>query len=281
MAEPLILQDATMPDSPLLDALKRAAGDPAARPEFYRQLLAAEVFVIGHTEPDDGGQAPAGTGQVSIAQWQNGDGEPVIPFFTDLEALQRAIDGDQNYLALPARSLFEITAGVGLVLNPRSDHGKEFYPEEIQSLLEHGTNSPPDIHHTEAGTGVLLGQPSEYPTVMVEALQRLLPDYPEVQAAWLCLMSEAGDSPRQSLLVGLGGTDLDDARRAVGSVIADTAPEGRAVDLIVISGDGEDHQLASYLRDETTPFYERRSPSTPTQDDGRPWWRRLLGGDRD
>ncbi|MBM1144443.1 enhanced serine sensitivity protein SseB C-terminal domain-containing protein [Alcanivorax sp. ZXX171] len=272
-----------MPDSPLFESLKRAADDPAARPEFYRRLLAAEVFVIGHGDGPGEGRStvPAGA-HLSIQHWQNAEGESVIPFFTDLEALQRAIDEEKSYLGLPARSLFEMTAGTRLVLNPRSDYGKEFHPEEIRSLLDNGSNQTPQTRRAEADTDVLLGQPSDYPTAMVEALQRLLPGYPEVEAAYLCLMQEGGDAPRQSLLVGLRGDGLVRARHAAGSVIADTAPEGRAVDLIEIAGDAEEGGVAGYLRDETTPFYQRRAVAgVPPDAPRRPWWRRLLGGDRD
>ncbi|MBL7250179.1 enhanced serine sensitivity protein SseB C-terminal domain-containing protein [Alloalcanivorax marinus] len=270
-----------MPDNPLFESLKRAADDPAARPEFYRRLLTAEIFVIGHGDGSSEGRGtvPAGA-HLSIEHWQNAEGEAVIPFFTDLEALQRAIDEEKSYLGLPARSLFEMTAGTRLVLNPRSDYGKEFHPEEVRSLLENGSNHSPETRRTEADTDVLLGQPSEYPTAMVEALQRLLTGYPEVEAAYLCLMQQGGESPQQSLVVGLRGGNLERARLAAGSVIADTAPQGRAVDLIEISSDAQEGGLAGYLRDETTPFHERQQAARTRSDDAprRPWWRRLFGG---
>ena len=38
-------------------------------------------------------------------------------------------------MEIPARSLFEITLGALLFLNPKSPYGKEFLPEEVQRLL--------------------------------------------------------------------------------------------------------------------------------------------------
>ena len=261
-----------MPDSPLLDALKRAADDPAARPEFYQRLLLAEVLVIG----ENGDAADS----LSIESWQNSNGEQAVPFFTDQEALRRAVDEDKPTLTLTGRALFEITAGARLVLNPGSEYGKEFFPAEVRSLLENGTNHSPETRRAGAGEEVLLGQPSEYPTAMVEALQRLLTGYPEVEAAYLCLMKQGGDNPQQSLVVGLRGADLERARTAAGAVIADTAPEGRAVDLVEISGDRNEGGLAGYLSNETTAFYERQRPAAeaPEEAPKRPWWRRLMGG---
>ena len=39
-----------MTDIPLAKALKRAAQEPSQRPAFYRALMEADVFVIGHTD---------------------------------------------------------------------------------------------------------------------------------------------------------------------------------------------------------------------------------------
>ena len=133
-----------MTDIPLVQALERAAQEPAQRPAFYRALMKADVFVIGHTDqPDLNAHGhhtiPAGA-NVSLVNWEKADGTPVIPFFSHLEALQRAIDDETSYLSLPARSLFELTRGATLFLNPKSDHGKEFVPHEIEALLDTGMN---------------------------------------------------------------------------------------------------------------------------------------------
>ena len=87
---------------PLVQALERAAQEPAQRPAFYRALMKADVFVIGHTDqPDLNAHGhhtiPAGA-NVSLVNWEKADGTPVIPFFSHLEALQQAID-DDNYVA--------------------------------------------------------------------------------------------------------------------------------------------------------------------------------------
>ncbi|MEP5231259.1 MAG: SseB family protein [Alloalcanivorax sp.] len=51
-----------MTDTPLAQALERAAQEPAQRPAFYRALMNADVFVIGHTDLSTHGQhtIPAG-----------------------------------------------------------------------------------------------------------------------------------------------------------------------------------------------------------------------------
>src|SRR5437879_2012036 len=127
--------------NPLEIALARAANEPASRPEFYKILLESEIYVLGHTEvPGDGRRAiPAGT-KLSIVDWKKTDGTPVTPFFTSIEALQRGLKEEARFVAMPARSFFEITRGATLVLDPASSHGKEFFPSEIDALLATGVN---------------------------------------------------------------------------------------------------------------------------------------------
>src|SRR3989442_7817161 len=111
-------------------ALMLAASEPAHRPEFFRLLLESTVFVLGSS-----GQLPEGLEgrvtleaetKVEIQNWSKPDGSTAVPFFSSLRALQLAIQDDQRYIALPARTFFEMTRGSNLVLNPRSDCGKEF-----------------------------------------------------------------------------------------------------------------------------------------------------------
>lgn len=202
-------------------ALAKAATEPAHRPEFYRLLLESQVFVLGNTEAGGEGVKDVAAGEsLSIQNWQKNDGTPVIPSFASLEALRRAIEEEQAYLALPARSLFEITQGATLVLNPASDHAKEFLPNEIV------------------------------------ALSKLLAKHASVKAAYLCLMHDPSVQEKPSLVVGLEGTDgIERAIQEAGSVAADTAPEGLPVDFVKVVR-GEDG-LSAYFIESVKPFYER------------------------
>lgn len=237
--------------------LMLAADDPASRPEFYEALLGAEVFVIGFTDTEGEGIAtiPAGA-KVSIVNWEKNDGTPIVPFFTSLEALQKALKEDARYLALPAKSFFEITRGLFLVLNPASPYGKEFFPNEVKALLDTGMNHAPQTRVVQKETKVLLGQPTNYPSEMVSALTTLLAKYSAVKAAYLCLMHDASASEKPTLVVGFEGEgDLSKAMQAAGSVAADTAPKGEPVDFTVLKN-GE-AGLSDYMFKSVKPFYER------------------------
>lgn len=238
-------------------ALRRAAAEPAERPAFYRVLLASQVFVLGSTQPaGERGAVLAAGSRLAIDHWQKADGSPVLPFFSSLEALRRAIDVEASYVALPARALFEMTLGETLVLDPRSSHGKEFLAHEIEALLATGTNAVASSRVVEKETSVLLGQPANHPTAMVSALATLLAQHPSVKAAYLCLMSTGGSVEPPTLVVGLEGEgDLAVALHEAGCVAADTAPDRAPVDLTVVRRD--EGGLSEYFLQSVTPFYRR------------------------
>ncbi|MFN4362280.1 MAG: enhanced serine sensitivity protein SseB C-terminal domain-containing protein [Hylemonella sp.] len=249
-------------------ALELAASDPASRPEFYRTLMESEVFVIGSSGAVTGQRSliPAGA-KVEIVHWEKQDGTPVIPFFTSLEALRRSLKEETGFMALSARGFFEMVKGKTLVLNPASPYGKEFFPNEIESLLSTGVNHAPVSRTVETATQVLLGQPSAYPTQMVSSLKALLAKHANVRAAHLCLMQEP-TSQVPSLVVGFEGEgDISRAMADAGAVAADTAPRGTPVDFIrVIPGEPG---LSEYFLSTGTPFYRRTFGAT---------LKRLFGG---
>lgn len=141
-------------DQSLESLLKRAATESIHRIAFFRALLDATVLVlvdnsVQGSEEDGEMTFTAGNG-VNILHWEKQDGESVIPFFTSVEVLQQALDlaedqpidsEKQPFIAMPVRVLFEMTQGAHLFLNPKSEHGKEFWPQEVTMLLEKGGGS--------------------------------------------------------------------------------------------------------------------------------------------
>jgi hypothetical protein len=228
-------------------ALERAASDPASRPDFFRVLLESEVFIIGRSK--DAGA------KIDIVHWQKKDGTPVVPFFSSVDALRRSLKETADYVSLPARSFFELVKGKTLVLNPASSHSKEFFPNEIESLLATGVNNAPVQRTVGKGAQVLLGQPRDYPTFMVAALKKILVKHANVRAAYLCQMHEP-TAQAPSLVIGLlADGDVSRAITEAGAVAADTAPRGTAVDLVkVVRGEAG---LSAYFLKNVEPFHRR------------------------
>ena len=141
-------------DNVLEIGLELAAAEPAHRPEFFRLLLESTIFILGSSEQmDEGSVTLKANTQVQIKNRVKPDGSSVIPFFSSLRALQLAIKSDEPYIALPARTFFQITRGADLILNPRSQYGKEFTPAEVEALLSEGVSQLAEQRVVEKDTG--------------------------------------------------------------------------------------------------------------------------------
>src|SRR4029077_11304866 len=176
------------------------------RPEFYRLLLESTIFILGSSasgQMEDGPVTLKANTQIQVTNWIRPDGSSVIPFFSSLRALQRAIADDEKYIALPARTFFEITRGAELILNPRSEFGKEFRAAEVEALLTEGVNQVATPMVAEKATEVLLGQPANYPHALVASLTTLLAKHSNVRAAYLALMHNTSRDEKPHLIVGI------------------------------------------------------------------------------
>ena len=196
----------TFQEKKLEELLIKAANEPAHRPEFYSALLKSTIYVIGDTGKNStaaGQQNLEAGSQINIQSWETQDGKPVIPFFSSLETLQKSIDNELSYLALPANSFFEMTLGSTLFLNPKSDYGKEFTSNEVEQLLKNGLSQAATQRVVEEETKVLLGQPENYPTQMIDSLTQLLAKHSNVKKAYLALMHDTSIDENPHLIVGI------------------------------------------------------------------------------
>jgi hypothetical protein len=132
-----------MAEDALATALEKALKDPASKPDFFRLLLASSIIVIGQAEGVKGPARIDGAANLNIGTSINSDGVTTVPFFSGLDKLQAFIKGEETYLTFSARTLFEATRGADLFLNPRSASGWIFKPDEVESLLKYGTETPP------------------------------------------------------------------------------------------------------------------------------------------
>lgn len=255
------------PNEAVLDALlQRAATEPADRPEFIARLLEADVYVLGRMHGSTGpGERVAGEGEkMDIRSWSSEDGEAILPFFTSLAVLREAIEWEESYVRLPARTFFEMTLGATLVLNPNSPYGKEFLPQEVENLLHGGIGQPADQRVVQKDTQVLLGQPASYPHQMVASLGGLFVKHRGVRRGYLAMMHDPEQDEHPHLIVGIEiDGEADQVLREAGAVAADSAPQGEPVDLVRV--DPADTGLSAYFIKQTEPFYERPAapPSAP------------------
>ncbi|PHS03794.1 MAG: endopeptidase IV, partial [Blastopirellula sp.] len=170
---------------------------------------------------------------------------------------QKSIQTEESFVALPARSLFKMTLGATLFLNPKSEYGKEFFPQEVEHLLSVGLSQSPEQRTVEKDTEVLIGQPTNYPSRMVDSLTQLLSKHSNVKKGYLAFMHDTSVDEKPHLIVGIEAEgDIEKVMREAGNVASDTAPENEPVDLYRVNEN--DTGLSQYFINQTEPFYEKK-----------------------
>jgi len=233
--------------------LEQAATEPAYRPAFFRTLLDSTVWVPGNAAE---GEAVVEESALDIQHWEKDDGTSVIPFFTSLAALQQAVDDEQAFVVMPARTLFEMTLGETLFLNAKLPTGKEFTPREISHLVGEEGSPLSQQEVLEGGTALLLSEVAEPPAQMVDSLTTLFKSIKTVKRAFICSIKEQADA-QANLLIGIEAEgDIEEIIHAAGSVATDTLPGDEPVDICQVA-EGE-KGISHFMLAHITPFYERR-----------------------
>lgn len=235
------------------ELLKKAAKEPAYRSEFIKKILTEKLVVIT--------KEPSGPEGYSIAQKDTSinilslpDGS--IPVFTSTERIfdKGVIKEQVNFLECKGEDLLNMVKGSQLILNPYSDYGKKFTPEEVQSLLN-GTYFDRNVQQVtvKKATKVAIGQPAVYPTEMVKSLVKLFSNKSEVAAAYVGWIHDpaSGDPPHYILAIKVTA-DWENINREVGFTAQQFLGATEIIDIIQIKGKG------SFLNDyfvNINPFY--------------------------
>ncbi|MFN9717937.1 MAG: enhanced serine sensitivity protein SseB C-terminal domain-containing protein [Planctomycetota bacterium] len=245
------------PQNDLEHSLMRAATDPSQRPQFYRDLLAADIYLInvgGESLDIQDGVLSEGS-NVQMQSWRR-DGEDWLPIFSSLPRLQECLQTESTYLQLNAKSFFEITRGAHVILNPNLDYGKEFTATEIEGMLDGSIFRTGQGYTAKQDTKVLIGQPAEYPTALVKALSRLFVKHRDIKAGYLAHFFNPERDERPHTLIGIDATgDWDSIVGDAGMVAKETLPENEIVDFVRVSAD--DTGVSQYMLHGTKPFYKK------------------------
>ena len=259
---------ATDGENELERLLRLSVTAPAWRPAFYQTLLESTVFVLGDAGQDDaekqGSVAITAGSELNILHWEKQDGSSIIPFFSSVDVLEKASAGEspdeQAFVALPARVLFEMTQGEELFLNPKSEYGKEFYPSEVTLLLSNGGLNAPSELVLDKESQLLIGQPEEYPSAMIDALTTLFTQKKPVRRAFMALIHDKTVDDQPNLLIGVEADgdeqEIDALIREAGNVAAETSPDERPVDFCIVCE--KERGISHYLISHTQPFYQRK-----------------------
>jgi len=247
-----------LPVNDLEKILHKAAVDHSEAPAFYEELMESKIFVLGKPENENaqGAFTLEEEQAVIIQHWEREtDQSPVVPFFTSLQMLQHAIDTDEPYLELTTVDLFQLTMGAPLVLNPNSDFGMEFDPEDVAVLLDTDlmVNSE---HILDEQTEVLLGQAENVSEVFKSVLTEFFSKHAEVEASYIGTIQIPEDDDKEHLMVGIQGKGrfeqiIDTLIQKISLLEDDMMYD--TVDFYVI--DQDDPDISQFMVENITPFY--------------------------
>ena len=247
---------AFIPQNDLEQSLLRASTAPECRPQFYRDLLKSDLFVVQDGPPPlDAGKSVLESGmklRIMPIEWE---GRPYLPVFSSPLRLQAVLTHEASYLGLNAAVLMKITKGADLLLNFGSECGKVLEKDEIAALLS-GEMFEPAARVIKEDTNVLLGEPARYPAALVEALAAYFKTIPEVEKAYLAHILDPSEAQKGHTLIALQVKgDWDKVRAGVGPVISGIEIPDPPVDMMRITGQGG---LEDYFTQSAKPFYRRK-----------------------
>jgi len=245
------------PVNNLEKTLHKAAKDHNKASAFYDELMESKIFVLGKPEheKDDDKLRLDEEQSIIIQHWERGnDRIAVVPFFTSLEMLQNAIESDEPYLELSTVDLFQLTIGAPLVLNPNSNLGMEFEPEDIAMLLDSSLMEN-QKHILDQQTEVLLGHAENISDVFTSVLSAFFKKHSEVRAAYIGTIQIPSDDDKEHLMVGIQGQGnldsiIDTAIKKISLLEDDMMYE--TVDFYVI--DKDDPDISGFMLDNINPF---------------------------
>ncbi|HET9910738.1 MAG TPA: enhanced serine sensitivity protein SseB C-terminal domain-containing protein [Anaerolineales bacterium] len=196
------------PENRLEALLMQAANDPSTRPEFYKELLVADLFVLIAPGDHPYGNFVAQPGETLSIKGITVEGRKLIPVFTSERRLREYIQAQDSQARLNGRALLSMiaTQNDGIVLNPASGYGKEFTSHEVISLVD-GSIFQPRQQVLAKETKVLMGMPKEYPTEVVNALVRYFQGSSEVKKAYVAQihMPDSGEPPHLIFSIQVDG----------------------------------------------------------------------------
>ena len=257
-----------LPANKLEQALHQAAIDDKHVEDFYALLMESRVFILGKpaVETESADFVLTDDDELLINHWESEeDKSPIIPFFTSLQTLQKTIPEDEPYLEVPTEALFRMTLGVPMVLNPNTEYGMEFAPEDVVSLLGGGNvNNEGDLLDEDSEDldpdGIYLDVLTTPPEKLIARLTEVMGEIPAIETAYLAVIHEPSANPEPHLLVGIkGNTDIDEAIQTVANQITeDDNDSGHEVfDFFTVSE--EDPDISDFLVDHVEPFYTTTS----------------------
>jgi len=228
--------------------LQKAADDPEYRAEFQRRILTEKLLLLTNTKIADGlVMLEVGT-KINVFTLKDG----WIPLFTSPERIydKGVLKKEMQYISASGQDIFTFLKGAKIILNPYSDYGKKFDPQEIERLLD-GTYFKSRQIEIKKDTQVRIGQPAKYPTEVVNSLIKLFSNRPDVVAAYLGWIHfpETADPPHYIFAIETNG-DWRTISDEAGAVAQEIIGPDEIIDFVQI----DRKKVNDYFINKTKPF---------------------------
>jgi len=236
----------------LEDLLRKSANESGLWPSFYKAILSSELIVLtDKASKNDGQTVLKADTSVNIVSFKDGK----IPAFTSTDRIfdKGVIKNEVPFIGLNGRDLLELTKGDALILNPFSDFGKEFTPDEIKSLLD-GTLFNPNIHETTKDTRVQLGIPAQLPVGFENSLIEFSKTRIEIDSTYVAIIDRIDSGEGPNLIVGLKiESNEKEIFGELSNALRPYVKNGKHIELTRITGTGG---LSSFFN-KIEPIYKK------------------------
>lgn len=216
------------PAASLDELLLQSDANPAYRPEFFRRLLLAQLYILVEEEIDYEREED---GYVPMRPIFAGEG--TLPVFTSLAQLQaKPADWDYPHVDIKGRELFASLPETDVLLNPFGERGMRLRAPLLQRLVAGEGPLKKEAANSEEGeVNMTIALPEKYPPGLLDALQTVCSGLPRVRTAYLLYLLEASDrGPRIAIYLDVEG-DIDRIAQEVGQVAQSFAQPGQRVEV--------------------------------------------------
>jgi hypothetical protein len=222
-------------NAPIVQAMHAVAvaDTPEARAALYRLLL--DSTLIAATPHEHGERTMRAGDPLDLVELADPAG-PILPVFTDVDALARWRPGGGGYVAMPGRVLLEMAAANDtnqVVVDPGSPTHGVLVRHDIEALAR-GRLPLGSTEVVAEQAEVRVGPPASMPPpAVVSALRAALNAEPRAVAAWLFLMQQGAGEPELMAAVQLAGGPHDEAMGAVAHAAAQHSEAAGRLGLLV------------------------------------------------
>lgn len=160
--------------------------------DFIDVLLDSDIYVIGSEN--------VRSGELSLYSVNVKNEKMVVPVFTNLDELKSYNEEKLDYLKMNCRKLFKTIKHSYVYLNPKSEYGKSYSPEQLKAFMDYYDMK---VHDTvlEQGTELIVRKSEKCSAKMLEQLTAFFSKHDNIAKAYVFDMVNPKKDDKAHLLL--------------------------------------------------------------------------------